>query len=88
MTQEQTSKLIKVVPETDGHRVELQWAVAPESKAYKVFPCSYLRSECRPYRRIATLDSNFEGMGRGERGAGGGTHNEDSMMRMPSPTHP
>ena len=43
VTQAETSKLLKVVPERDGHRVELQWAVPPESKAYKVFPCSYLR---------------------------------------------
>ncbi len=43
MTQAETSKVMKVVPERDGHRVELQWAVPPESKAYKVFPCSYLR---------------------------------------------
>ena len=44
VTQEQTSKVIRVVPERDGHRVELQWAVPPETEAYKVFPCSYLRS--------------------------------------------
>ena len=43
MTQAEMGKLIKVVPERDGHRVELQWAVPPESKACKVFPCSYLR---------------------------------------------
>ncbi|KAL0046282.1 hypothetical protein WJX82_008028 [Trebouxia sp. C0006] len=42
VTQAETSKVMKVVPERDGHRVELQWAVPPESKAYKVFPCSYL----------------------------------------------
>ncbi len=48
MTQAETSKLLKVVPERDGHRVELQWAVPPESKAYKVFPCTYLRYQsCR-----------------------------------------
>ena len=45
VTQAETSKLLKVVPEMDGHRVELQWAVPPESKAYKVFPCSYLRCQ-------------------------------------------
>ena len=45
VTPEQTGKLMKVVPETDGHRVELQWAVAPESKAYKTFPCSYVRCD-------------------------------------------
>ena len=43
MTEQQTGKLLKVVPERDGHRLELQWAVPPETKAYKVFPCSYLR---------------------------------------------
>ena len=43
VTEAETSKLMKVVPERDGHTVELQWAVPPESKAYKVFPCSYLR---------------------------------------------
>lgn len=44
MTAEQSGTLLKVVPEMDGHRLELQWAVAPETKAYKIFPCSYLRS--------------------------------------------
>ena len=48
MTQAETSKVMKVVPERDGHRVELQWAVPPESKAYKVFPCSYLRYHLPP----------------------------------------
>jgi len=49
VTQAETSKLLKVVPERDGHRVELQWAVPPESKAYKVFPCTYLRYQSRTY---------------------------------------
>lgn len=44
VTAGETGKLLKVVPERDGHRIELQWAVAPECKTYKVFPCSYLRS--------------------------------------------
>ena len=48
MTAEQSGKLLQVVPEMDGHRLELQWAVAPETKAYKTFPCSYLRSACTP----------------------------------------
>ena len=43
VTAAETGKLLKVVPERDGHRLELQWAVAPERKAYKVFPCRYLR---------------------------------------------
>ena len=48
VTAEQSGKLMKVVPEMDGHRLELQWAVAPETKAYKTFPCSYLRSALHP----------------------------------------
>lgn len=43
VTQEQKGILLKVVPERDGHRLELQWSVPPESEAYKTFPCSYLR---------------------------------------------
>lgn len=43
MTDEQKGLLIKMVPERDGHRLELQWSVPPESQAYKIFPCSYLR---------------------------------------------
>ena len=49
VTAEQSGKLLKVVPEMDGHRLELQWAVAPETKAYKTFPCSYLRSAFTPF---------------------------------------
>ena len=45
MTEEQKGVMIKVVPERDGHRLELQWSVPPESKTYKIFPCSYLRYE-------------------------------------------
>lgn len=49
VTAEEVGKLLKVVPERDGHRLELQWAVPPETQAYKVFPCSYLRSVWPPH---------------------------------------
>ena len=55
VTQAETSKLMKVVPERDGHRVELQWAVPPESKAYKVFPCSYLRYAPMQSQQVASM---------------------------------
>ncbi|KAL3136084.1 hypothetical protein ABBQ32_007107 [Trebouxia sp. C0010 RCD-2024] len=45
VTAEEVGKLLKVVPERDGHRLELQWAVPPETQAYKVFPCSYLSGD-------------------------------------------
>lgn len=45
VTEDQKGLLIKMVPERDGHRLELQWSVPPESQAYEIFPCSYLRFE-------------------------------------------
>ena len=39
---EQQGLLLKVVPETDRHTVELHWAVPPEVKAYRAQPCGYL----------------------------------------------
>ena len=56
VTEEQQGLLIKVVPERDGHRLELQWSVPPESHAYKTFPCSYLRcADCMVYKDMIQL---------------------------------
>ena len=57
VTEEQKGILLKVVPERDGHRLELQWSVPPESEAYKTFPCSYLR--CVPsFAQLVPCTSN------------------------------
>ena len=42
VTPEQTGRILRVVPEREGHRLELQWAVPPEKRAFRHFPCGYL----------------------------------------------
>ena len=34
--------MLRVVPEREGHRLDLQWAVPPEQRVYRAAPCAYL----------------------------------------------
>ncbi|EIE20423.1 hypothetical protein COCSUDRAFT_30601 [Coccomyxa subellipsoidea C-169] len=42
LTEQQTGQLLRVVPQKEGHRLDLQWAVPPEQTVYRVTPCGYL----------------------------------------------
>ncbi|KAK9803974.1 hypothetical protein WJX72_009535 [[Myrmecia] bisecta] len=42
ITEAQMGKLLKVVPQKDGHTLELQWSVPSEQQNYRAAPCSYL----------------------------------------------
>ena len=37
-----TQPLLRMVPEKEGNRLELQWLVPPEHVKYRVSPCGYL----------------------------------------------
>ncbi|BDA50691.1 Insulin-degrading enzyme [Coccomyxa sp. Obi] len=42
LTEQQTGQLLRVVPQKEGHRLDLQWAVPPEQHVYRSTPCGYL----------------------------------------------
>ena len=42
MTEAQAGQLIRMVPEKDGHMLDIQWAVPSEIRAYRHGPCGYL----------------------------------------------
>ena len=42
LTEQQTGQLLRVVPQREGHRLDLQWAVPPEQHVYRATPCGYL----------------------------------------------
>lgn len=38
----QTAQIIRMVPEKEGHVIDLQWAIPPQQKLYRASPCGYL----------------------------------------------
>lgn len=42
LTEQQTGQLLRVIPQREGHRLDLQWAVPPEQHVYRATPCGYL----------------------------------------------
>ena len=38
----QTCQIIRMVPEKEGHIVDLQWAIPPQQQLYRSSPCGYL----------------------------------------------
>ncbi len=42
VTPEQTGRILRVVPEREGHRLELRWAVPAEERVYRHAPCGFL----------------------------------------------
>ena len=42
MTEAEEGVLIRMVPEKEGHAIELQWPTLPEAPHYREAPSSYL----------------------------------------------
>ena len=42
VTEAEQGQILRVVPEREGHRLDLQWAVPPEQQVYRAAPCAYL----------------------------------------------
>ena len=42
VTEAEQGQILRVVPEREGHRADLQWAVPPEQAVYRAAPCAYL----------------------------------------------
>ena len=38
----QTAQIIQMVPEKEGHIIDLQWAIPPQQQLYRASPCGYL----------------------------------------------
>ena len=38
----QTCQIIRMVPEKEGHIIDLQWAIPPQQQLYRSSPCGYL----------------------------------------------
>ena len=38
----QTAQIIRMVPEKEGHIIDMQWAIPPQQPLYRASPCGYL----------------------------------------------
>jgi secreted Zn-dependent insulinase-like peptidase len=65
ITASEKGRLIRLVPEKDGHSLQLQWSVPPETPAYRAAPCGYLSHLLGCAQRRASLDAMHKSRNRG-----------------------